>query len=657
MASSSAEILMRAGLKPYFDDLLAYAKFVIEKRPDQVVPYKTLSASGWRKEHWEAIARDAARNRIGSLPNPASAADWFPVFRTYKKEVGVRNVPYKTYPQPARGHGEVRFTMFDRALQAYLRPVTQVDDDEDDEEKEDDGSYMATSDDAANTTTSTTRTSVTVSNSSGPIVLDSSGSEDDSHDDDDDDAAENRGPITRSRTAASKRTVIASQYRTAERMVITAPTKPPPPPAEVDAIRHDIGGMSVKAEPPHHFSTQQQRPLAQPAYTPFGRAAAAGAVPPLTPAQSNLPARHFGGQVHTPLAGPMGHGMSAPSGMVSGSQGHLGPMGAVKLLRLIATGGQGSVFLARLVVDENSPLIVKVFYKPPSAHEVSAMRSMAMSNYAVRLLGETRVLKSQLAEFERDLRQQDIDMGWYENGPPQQEHQGWVYERLPGDLEGAILKQPTPIGNAAKQLAALQIAYFLRGIHASGFIFRDLKPSNVLVNLPLGTIKPDQAVRYFLDHYPIIKVTDFGLVTTERSSRKTKSAGTMGYMPRDQMHLDNYDKSVDIVAYAVTVTELFTNDLLYSLDDRDEDIDDEYQTYRVADRATQKLNSQRVYIPSSLVRLIQSTLRCENKSLDPFIVFFESSLKDLAFSLDTPRNDMKLLSRITATPARAAFPR
>jgi hypothetical protein len=50
------------------------------------------------------------------------------------------------------------------------------------------------------------------------------------------------------------------------------------------------------------------------------------------------------------------------------------PRANVELLKLVASGGQAAVFLARLPLDNNSLIIVKVFYAKPSSFEVEGMR-------------------------------------------------------------------------------------------------------------------------------------------------------------------------------------------------------------------------------------------------------------------------------------------
>ena len=118
------------------------------------------------------------------------------------------------------------------------------------------------------------------------------------------------------------------------------------------------------------------------------------------------------------------------------------------------------------------------------------------------------------------------------------------------------------------------------------------------------------------------------------------------------MHSDSYDKAVDVTAYAITVSELFLGALVFTTDDPDSDIDEAFGSGRIADIVTQRIRRSRTYIPSALVAIIYKTLRDENRSIEPFVNFFESSLKHLAFGMDTPREHMSLLARSMATPGR-----
>ncbi|KAI9179749.1 hypothetical protein H9P43_005079 [Blastocladiella emersonii ATCC 22665] len=520
------------------------------------------------------------------------------------------------------------------------------------------------------------------------------------------------GPMTRSR--ASKRTVVASTFRApstpintassaalASRVPATAPVaryhggkgkgKAPaaanasmgPPSAsatratkpvvivEIESLRHDMRSMQMR-QPPRPTTAdagtgtvartpQQQQPGSTQRVNSVFRSPSspwASPIAPLTPAQSSATA--FRPQVQnaqqqtTPSAfGGVGVGHT-PRGMAGAAADTVATECDVELLKLVATGGQASVFLARLPLDHNSLVIVKVFFKKPSAHELAGMRAMSMTNYAIRLIGETRVSRNQLLPFERDLKghPHNISMAAFEFDPRSGYLTGWCYERLQGDLEHCLLEKKTPVGNAMKMLVALQIAYFLRGVHHVGYIFRDLKPSNILLNTRLDNVPPEDVVKYFLQHYPVIKVTDFGLVTMEKKSNHSRCAGTMGYMSAKQMLTSDYDRSVDVTAYAITLAEILIEDLIFDTNDKDEDIEAEFRSLRVIDRIAARFARCRQYIPSALAELIYDTLRGNNRSVETFIAVLEASLKGLAFAFDVTKSDMQLLNQGMATPAR-----
>ncbi|KAI9146394.1 kinase-like domain-containing protein [Paraphysoderma sedebokerense] len=163
----------------------------------------------------------------------------------------------------------------------------------------------------------------------------------------------------------------------------------------------------------------------------------------------------------------------------------------VELIKLLAAGGQAAVFLARLPLDGNSLIVVKVFYSPPSPFEVRSMKAVSLTTYAIRLLGQTRIPISNLVKYRQALTEHEVDISQFEliDG---KNVLGFCYERLQGDLESVIISAERKVGNCTKMLVALQIGYFLRGIHAANYIFRDLKPSNILINSPLENMTPEQ---------------------------------------------------------------------------------------------------------------------------------------------------------------------
>ncbi|XP_008051528.1 interferon-induced, double-stranded RNA-activated protein kinase-like [Carlito syrichta] len=77
-------------------------------------------------------------------------------------------------------------------------------------------------------------------------------------------------------------------------------------------------------------------------------------------------------------------------------------------------------------------------------------------------------------------------------------------------------------------------------IHSKNLIHRDLKPSNI-----------------FLVDEAQIKIGDFGLVTSlKHDGKRTRNAGTRGYMSPEQISSKEYGKEVDIYALGLILAEL-----------------------------------------------------------------------------------------------------
>ncbi|KNE73370.1 serine/threonine protein kinase [Allomyces macrogynus ATCC 38327] len=597
-----------AVLEGYFKELLTYAKHVLEHRPGEVVAMTSLSSSSWRKEHWQKIIQDGRARGIAHLPNASSIDQWFEQFRCYKRMLKSKNVPVANYrrastPLPDFDEG------FESALRAHQKALAESDDDDEDRSTDDDVGISEEDTNESDKEAASRTVEPTWVVSAQPVPS---------------------GPMTRSRT---RRTVVPpSQYPN---------TAAPPRAAEavVDTLNSSMNSMRVRSDPNKHAQPLPQHRVSPP--------------PPL---QHSL-------QQHVPRAA-QAHGaqlyqqqmVQARQQQQQQQQQRVSAMSTdVQLLRLLAAGGQATVFLARLPLDSRSLVVVKVFYCKPSPHELDGMRAMSMTTFTIRLIGESHISRDSLIPFTDHLRQHDVDINAFkfdENGCVT----GWCYERLQGDLESAILDRKRPMNNTMKLLVGLQIAYFLHGVHTAGFIFRDLKPSNVLVNKDLHGADVSRTIQYFLEHEPVIKVTDFGLVTHERASKKTRAAGTVGYMPAAQMNSDSYDKTVDLTAYGITLAEILTNDLMYDVSEADSEVEEEFRSLRVIERVNSRFARHKGYIPSALRSLILDAVAGRIDSIQQFIEFLEGMLKAIAFGHDAAKSSLNLMSDDAGTPARATAP-
>lgn len=116
------------------------------------------------------------------------------------------------------------------------------------------------------------------------------------------------------------------------------------------------------------------------------------------------------------------------------------------------------------------------------------------------------------------------------------------------DLDGASLAdlldetgKPFTLDEAAAIVSAVVAAVTFA--HKNGVLHLDLKPANVMVT-----------------REGIVKVADFGIsALTDAAGRATGSAGTIGYMPPEQLRGEELDERTDCWALAALVYELLAN--------------------------------------------------------------------------------------------------
>jgi len=128
-----------------------------------------------------------------------------------------------------------------------------------------------------------------------------------------------------------------------------------------------------------------------------------------------------------------------------------------------------------------------------------------------------------------------------------------VLEYVEGQSLEAALKQRAPsIGEAVE--ITLQICAALGAAHAGGFVHRDLKPGNVIVQGELGG-----------GRVPMVWVVDFGLgkalhgePTNTSLTERDMILGTPEYMSPEQVRGDEVDRRADIYAAGVMLFEMLT---------------------------------------------------------------------------------------------------
>ena len=142
------------------------------------------------------------------------------------------------------------------------------------------------------------------------------------------------------------------------------------------------------------------------------------------------------------------------------------------------------------------------------------------------------------------------------------EHDGLpvlVLEYIEGSSLEAVLQKASPSIEQAVEIT-LQICAALGAAHAGGFVHRDLKPGNVLVQGELGQTRT-----------PMVWVVDFGLgkalhrePTSISLTERDMIVGTPAYMSPEQVHGDEVDRRCDIYAAGVMLFEMLTGSLPFT---------------------------------------------------------------------------------------------
>jgi serine/threonine-protein kinase len=217
--------------------------------------------------------------------------------------------------------------------------------------------------------------------------------------------------------------------------------------------------------------------------------------------------------------------------------------GRYKIVRPIAEGGMGTVFLAEHWLIRRK-VAIKVLHAD-LATDVVMLRRFMNEAMAAGTLGHPHIVES-------------TDMGYTQNHVPY-----IVFEYLEGislaDEVTRIKRLPV-----ARALAiAHQIASALEAAHGAGIIHRDLKSDNIFL-----TKRGDQ------DH---VKVLDFGISrfasATEKTARGGNLLGTPEFMAPEQVtDPDQIDHRVDIYALGVLLFEMLSGAVPFVLE-KQNDVD------------------------------------------------------------------------------------
>ena len=214
-------------------------------------------------------------------------------------------------------------------------------------------------------------------------------------------------------------------------------------------------------------------------------------------------------------------------------------VGAYRLERLIRRGGMGAVYLAARDDGEFTKHVAIKFIRP--------------SIVTPALLKRFKVERQILADFDHPGIARLIDGGSTESGMP-----FFIMEYVQGEaLDDVLLRGPLPQPRAIQ--LAVSVAEVLEAVHSKGLVYRDLKPSNIMLVSKTG-----------------VKILDFGIAKImqgETGEDRTLTepgwiVGSPPYMSPEQASGGRIDARSDVFSYGVVIFEALTGHLPFSGDTR-----------------------------------------------------------------------------------------
>lgn len=209
------------------------------------------------------------------------------------------------------------------------------------------------------------------------------------------------------------------------------------------------------------------------------------------------------------------------------SDDEIGRLGNYRVLRLLAEGGMGTVFLAE---------------------DLALHRKAALKVIRPNL---ERILPGAVERFLREARamagiRHDNLVTVYAAG----EDEGVAYlamELLQGETLEARLERTGPLPAAEVVRIGKETAAGLGAVHEAGLIHRDIKPANLWIEAPSGRVK----------------ILDFGLVRATRGedglTQVGMVVGTPAYLSPEQVRAEPYDHRADLFSLGCVLYRMCTN--------------------------------------------------------------------------------------------------
>ena len=217
-------------------------------------------------------------------------------------------------------------------------------------------------------------------------------------------------------------------------------------------------------------------------------------------------------------------------------------VGAYRLERLLGRGGMGAVYLASRDDGEFKKHVAIKFIRTSAATPT--------------LLRRFKAERQILADIDHPNIARLIDGGTTEGGMP-----FFIMEYVPGETLTHVLDRG-PLEMPAVLSLATAVADVLEAVHSKGLVFRDLKPSNIMLTEQSG-----------------VKVLDFGIAkitrdeSGEHSTTMTESGWIVGsprYMSPEQATGEAVDARSDVFSFGVVIFEALTGKLPFKGDSRQE---------------------------------------------------------------------------------------
>ena len=210
-----------------------------------------------------------------------------------------------------------------------------------------------------------------------------------------------------------------------------------------------------------------------------------------------------------------------------------------KIIKLVGTGGMGSVYLA-----EHEILRKKVALK--ILHYEQSKRKDTVERFKREAIAASNIGQDNIVDV--------TDFGYTEEG-----NAYFVMEYVEGRSLADVIKEMRVLPLEFTVSVASQIAIALYAAHGKGIIHRDLKPENILLTTKDG-------------NYPFVKIVDFGIskilqddvLPDERLRTLTKSGaifGTPEYMSPEQAAGNSVEPASDIYSLGVIMYEMMTGRL------------------------------------------------------------------------------------------------